>query len=343
MLAYALRRSLLLIPTFIGVTFVAFALMLLAPGDPVDLFFAGGLTAGAEGMDAERLADVERATPATRRDLGLDRPIPVQYGLWLGRLLRADLGTSLKDRQPVWDKIKARLPVTLTLNGLAVLVTYAVAIPLGIYSSVRTGSFFDRVSTVTVFMLYSLPTFWIGTLLIIFLCGGDYFDWFPSSGLRSLAHDPDEWPLWKRLADYLHHLAMPLLCTTYASFAALSRFMRSSMLENARQDYIRTARAKGLGEPAVILKHMLRNSLIPIITIFAGILPALIGGSVIIETIFSVPGLGQLGYQAVLQRDYSIVQALFAASALLTLVGILLSDLALAWVDPRIGFQKATA
>ena len=342
MLAYTLRRVLLLIPTFVGITFIGFSIMLLAPGDPVELFFAGGLAAGTEGVDAEKLADAERTKQELRRELGLDRPIPVQYALWLGRLLRADLGQSLKDRQPVWDKIKARLPVTVTLNVLAILITYAVAIPLGIYSSVRTGSAFDKFSTVTVFMLYSLPTFWIGTLLIIFFSGGDYFDWFPPAGLHSLDYDIG-WPLWRRAADYMHHLALPLLCTTYASFAALSRFMRSSMLENARQDYVRTARAKGLSEPVVILKHMLRNSLIPIITIFAGILPALIGGSVIIETIFSVPGLGQLGYQAVLQRDYAIVQALFAAGSFLTLVGILLADLALALVDPRISFRKAAA
>ncbi|MCE2390275.1 MAG: ABC transporter permease [Proteobacteria bacterium] len=342
MLAYTLRRVLLLIPTFVGITFIGFSIMLLAPGDPVELFFAGGLAAGTEGVDPEKLEEAAKAKQELRRELGLDRPIPVQYGLWLGRLLSADLGQSLKDRQPVWDKIKARLPVTVTLNVLAILITYAVAIPLGIYSSVRTGSPFDKISTVAVFMLYSLPTFWIGTLLIIFFCGGDYFDWFPPAGLQSLDYDPG-WPLWRRAADYLHHLALPLLCTTYASFAALSRFMRSSMLENARQDYVRTARAKGLSEPVVILKHMLRNSLIPIITIFAGILPALIGGSVIIETIFSVPGLGQLGYQAVLQRDYVIVQALFAAGSLLTLVGILLADLALAMVDPRISFQKAAA
>jgi len=204
---------------------------------------------------------------------------------------------------------------------------------------VRSGSLLDRVSTLTVFALYSLPTFWVGTLILVFLCGGDYLDWFPSAGLRSLDHDAS-WPLWKRAGDYLWHLGMPLLCFTYASFAALSRFMRTSMLENARQDYIRTARAKGLPERQVVLKHMLRNSLIPIITILAGILPGLIGGAVIIETIFSVPGLGQLGYQAVLARDYPVVQALFAASSALTLLGILLSDLALALVDPRISFER---
>lgn len=337
MLQYVVQRLLLLVPTFLGITFLAYAIMLLAPGDPVDLFFAGGLAGGAEGISTERLAEVAEAKEELRRELGLDRSIPVQYGLWLGRLLTGDLGISFKDRAPVWDKIKERLPVTIVLNVLSILLTYLIAIPLGIYSAVRTGSRIDQISTLAVFMLYSLPSFWIGTLIIIFFCGGDFFAWFPPGGLRSLDHSA-AWPWTQRIADYLYHLAMPLFCTTYTAFAALSRFMRTSMLENARQDFIRTARAKGVSEPVVILKHMLRNSLIPVITILAGLLPALIGGSVIIETIFSIPGIGQLGFQSVLARDYPVVIALFAASSFLTVLGILLSDLALAWVDPRIHF-----
>jgi peptide/nickel transport system permease protein len=341
-LQYIAQRLLLLIPTFVGITFLAYAIMLLAPGDPVDLFFAGGLGAGTEGIDSDRLAEVRADKDELRRELGLDRAIPVQYALWLRRLLQGELGTSFKDRQPVWDKIRARLPVTIIINVAAIVLTYLIAIPLGIYSAVRSGSRFDQLSTLTVFMLYSLPVFWIGTLIIIFFGGGDFFAWFPPGGLRSLDWEPS-WPWWQKLSDYAYHLAMPLLCTTYGAFAALSRFMRTSMLENARQDYIRTARAKGVSEPMVILKHMLRNSLIPVITILAGLLPALIGGSVIIETIFSIPGIGQLGYQSVLARDYPVVIALFAASSFLTLIGILFSDIALAWVDPRIHFGKGRA
>lgn len=341
MLQYIVRRVLLMVPTFIGVTFLAFAIMLAAPGDPVELFLSGGLAAGTEGVNTERLAEIEKEKERLRHELGLDRSIPVQYGMWFGRLVRGDLGESIKDRQPVWNKIRDRLPVTIVINTLAILITYLIAIPLGIYSAVRTGSWLDQASTLAVFMLYSLPVFWVGTLIIIFFCGGDFFAWFPPAGLHSLAYEP-EWPWWRSAGDYLYHLTMPLLCTTYGAFAALSRFMRSSMLENARQDYIRTARAKGLSEPVVILKHMLRNSLIPVITILAGLLPALIGGSVIIETIFSIPGIGQLGYQSVLARDYPVVLALFAASTFLTLLGILLSDIALAVVDPRISFGRAS-
>jgi peptide/nickel transport system permease protein len=342
MLGYLIQRILLFIPTFFGVTFIGFAIMLMAPGDPVELYFAGGLQAGTEGVNPEKLADIERAKQEMRHELGLDRPIPIQYAVWLGRLVQGDFGTSFKDRRPVRDKIIERTPVTVGISVLTILITYLVAIPLGIYSSVRSGTILDQISTVAVFMLSSLPVFWIGTLIIIYFCGGDYWAWFPPGGLRSISYDA-EWPLWRKVGDYSRHLAMPLLCSTYTTFAALSRYMRTSMLENARQDYVRTARAKGLRERVVVLKHILRNSLIPIVTILAGILPALIGGSVIIETIFSIPGLGQLGYQAVLARDYPVVMALFSVASLLTLVGILLADLGLALIDPRISFGRGRA
>jgi peptide/nickel transport system permease protein len=339
MLRYALRRMLLMIPTFVGITFIAFLIMRLAPGDPVELYFHGGLAAGIQGASTERLADIQKAKEAERRRLGLDRPLPVQYAVWFERLVTLDLGESFKDNRPVWDKIRERLPVTIALNLVSIFLTYLVAIPLGIYSSVRPGSWLDSLSTTFVFMLYSLPSFWVGTLILIYFCGGDYFLWFPPAGLHSLDFDP-AWPLARQLRDYAWHIAMPVVCETYAAFAALSRYMRSSMLENALQDYVRTARAKGLAENVVILKHILRNSLIPMVTMLADLLPSLIGGSVIIETIFSIPGIGQLGYQAVLARDYPVVLGLFAISSALTLVGILLADLLLAVVDPRISFGR---
>ncbi len=339
---YLIQRSFLLGLTFIAITIIGFSIVRLAPGDPVELFFSGGLAAGVEGVDPERLAQVEQAKEDLRRQLGLDQPLHIQYIRWLGRILHADLGRSFKDQRLVWDKIRERMPLTITLNSLALLITYGIAIPLGILSAVKTGSIADRVSTLIIFMLYSLPSFWVGTLIIIFLCGGDFLDWFPPAGLHALDYDP-EWPLYRRLGDYLHHLAMPLLVTTYGSFAFLSRVLRSSMLEVKLQDYVRTARAKGLSERVVILRHILRNSIIPIVTNLGLLLPALIGGSVIIETIFSLPGLGYLGYQAVLARDYPVVLALFSVGSALTLVGILISDLLLVLVDPRISFEGKPA
>ncbi len=339
---YLIQRSFLLGLTFIAITIIGFSIVRLAPGDPVELFFSGGLAAGVEGVNPERLAQVEQAKEDLRRQLGLDQPLHIQYIRWLGRILHADLGRSFKDQRLVWEKIRERMPLTITLNSLALLITYGIAIPLGILSAVKTGSIADRVSTLIIFMLYSLPSFWVGTLIIIFLCGGDFLDWFPPAGLHALDYDP-EWPLHRRLADYLHHLAMPLLVTTYGSFAFLSRVLRSSMLEVKLQDYVRTARAKGVSERVVIVRHILRNSIIPIVTNLGLLLPALIGGSVIIETIFSLPGLGFLGYQAVLARDYPVVLALFSVGSALTLVGILISDLLLVLVDPRISFEGKPA
>ena len=342
MLQYLIQRTFLLLLTFLTITVIAFSIMHAAPGDPVDLFFEGGLEGGTEGAQTERLARVAEAKEALRKQLGLDRPLYEQYFTWLGRTVRGDLGESLKDGRPVWDKIRERLPLTITLNSLAILVTFGIAIPLGILSAVKTGSAADQVSTVFVFMLYSLPSFWVGTLIIIFFCGGDFLGWFPPAGLHSLAYEPS-WPIGRRIADYMYHLAMPLLVTTYGTFAFLSRVLRSSMLEVKEQDYVRTARAKGVHERTVILKHILRNSIIPIVTNIGALLPALIGGSVIIETIFSLPGMGYLGYQSVLARDYPVVLALLSAGSGLALIGILLSDVLLVLVDPRISFTRQRA
>lgn len=340
MAGYLLQRVVLLGLTFIAITVIQFGIIHNAPGDPVELFFAGGLAAGAEGVQAERMADVERAKEELRNELGLDRPLYVQYGVWLGKTLTGDFGTSFKDRRPVWEKIRERIPLTVTLSTAAILITFAFSIPLGILSAVKEGSVADRMSTLILFMLVSLPSFWVGTLIIIFFCGGDFFDWFPPAGVRSIEYDAS-WSSLRQLTDYAWHLAMPVLVTTYGAFAFQSRVLRSSMLETKSQDYVRTARAKGVDERTVVLKHILRNSIIPIATNIGGILPALIGGSVIIETIFSLPGLGFLGYQAVLARDYPVVLALLSVSSALTLVGILLSDIALVLVDPRIKFERS--
>jgi len=263
----------------------------------------------------------------------------VQYAVWIKNLFTLKFGESYKDNQPVFDKIRERLPVTIKLNVLSLFLVYIVAVPLGIYSATHSYSLGDQITTLFAFVLFALPVVWLGTMAIVFLCGGDYYFLFPPGGLTSIDYAP-EWPLWQKLKDQIWHLFLPVLMLSYAGFAGLSRYMRSGMLEQLRQDFVQTARSKGLPESVVIYKHVLRNSLIPMVTILAGILPGLVGGSVIVETIFSIPGLGQLGYEAVLARDFPVVMALFTVSALLTLVGILLSDLLLAVVDPRIAFGR---
>jgi len=213
---------------------------------------------------------------------------------------------------------------------MAMIITYIIAIPLGIYSAVRKGGKFDKISTTILFMLYSLPSFWIATLMVVFLTGGDYLDWFPTYGVGDTSK-----PL-----DVAYHLILPLICWTYASFAFLSRQMRAGMLSVIGQDFIRTAKAKGLSQKVVVMKHALRNALLPIITLFASVFPRAIGGSVVLEVIFNLPGMGNLSFNAILARDYPIVFIVFMFSAVLTLVGYLVADVLYAVVDPRISYSK---
>ena len=340
MTTYLLQRLLLMIPTFLGITLIGFLVMRLAPGDPAELRAAGGLGAAARGgIQTDKRGAVDEAMAQWRAQYGLDKPLHVQYAVWLKNLFTLSFGESFKDSQPVWGKIVERLPVTVKLNVWSLLVVYLVAIPLGIYSATHPNSFGDRVTTLVAFALFAVPLVWAATMAIVFICGGDFYYLFPPGGVESLDFS-ERWSIWKKIEDHVWHLFLPVVLLSYSGFAVLSRYMRSSMLEVLGQDYVQVARAKGLQEKAVIFKHVLRNSLIPQVTILADILPGLIGGSVIIETIFSLPGLGQLGFESVLARDYPTVLALFTVSAVLTLIGILISDLLLVAVDPRIAFGR---
>ena len=340
MASYALQRLLLMIPTFIGVTLIGFFIMRLAPGDPAELRAAGGLGgAGGAGISVEKRMAVDEAMAQWRAQYGLDRPLHVQYGIWMKNLLSLEFGESFKDNQPVWSKIVERLPVTIKLNALSILLVYLIAIPLGIYSATHPSTWSDQALTLFAFVLFAVPLVWAATMAIVFICGGDFLYLFPPGGLESIDYS-QQWPFWRKMKDQAWHLFLPVVLMSYDGFAGLSRYMRASMLEVLGQDYVRVARAKGLTEKVVVLKHVVRNSLIPLVTILAGILPGIIGGSVIIETIFSIPGLGQLGYESVLARDYPTIMALFSVSAVLTLIGILISDLLLSVVDPRIAFGR---
>jgi peptide/nickel transport system permease protein len=337
---YIVQRLVLLIPTFIGITLIGFLVMHLAPGDPAELRAAGGLRGAGEGViSRDKRGVLDEALAQWRAQYGLDRPLHEQYAIWLKNLFTLNFGDSFKDNQSVWKKIVDRLPVTIKLNVLSILLVYLVAIPLGIYSATHPNSLGDQVSTLAAFVLFAVPLVWAATMAVVFICGGDFLYLFPPAGLQSLDYS-QQWPVWQKIEDQAWHLFLPVVLLSYDGFAGLSRYMRSGMLEVMGQDYVQVARAKGLPERIVILKHVLRNSLIPQVTILASILPGLIGGSVIIETIFSIPGLGQLGYESVLARDYPTVMALFTVSAVLTLIGILVSDLLLSVVDPRIAFGR---
>lgn len=330
MTTYIIKRILLMIPTLIGITIISFLIIHLAPGDPAAMKAraAEGLM---EGMSEEIIMK-------TRELYGLDKPLYEQYWLWLKRIATLDFGDSIKFKRPVWDVLKERIPVSLKLTLTSLILAYLIAIPIGIYSASHQYSRIDQGMTLILFILYSLPSFWVATMLIVLLGGGDFLDIFPVFGLSSVGIERMDF--WSRLWDAVWHLMLPVFCMTYAALAALSRYMRTAMLEVIRQDFITTARAKGLSEKVVIFKHALRNSLIPIVTLLAQILPATIGGSIIVETIFTIPGMGRLVWEAILARDYPVIMADLTFVAFLTLVGILVADILYSIIDPRIAFDK---
>jgi peptide/nickel transport system permease protein len=338
MTRYVLRRLLIMVPTFFGITLICFLVLRMANADPMASSYELGLKGSA--MSAEALAQL-------RALYDLDQPWYLQYLRLLRRLITLDLGTRWQDGRPIAAVIGEALPVTLLLSFVSLTLAYLIAIPLGVYSAIRQGTLRERLLTVVLFALYSLPSFWVGTLLLVFFASGKYVDcglgkqlgcfplqgWHMFEGFESLS-----WPA--RLADVAWHLVLPTVTLTYNALASLSRYMRSSMLETIRQDYIRTARAKGLSERAVVFKHALRNSLIPIVTLFGLTLPYLIGGSVIVESIFGIRGMGLVALEAIRLPDYPLVITVVAFTALVTMVGLLVSDILYALVDPRITFDS---
>jgi peptide/nickel transport system permease protein len=321
MSTYLIKRVLFMIPLLLGITVICFFVMRLAPGSPTDLQTQMNPKASAEMK--ERLMSMYE----------LDKPIHVQYWSWLKKLGRGDLGTSFSsDHRPVSDKILERLPITILINFLSLLIIIAVAVPIGVLSAVHQDSLFDKVTAVFVFIGFAVPTFWLALLLMIFF--GISLGWLPISGLRSLNYE--YLSAWGQLVDLAKHLILPVFISAFGGLAGLSRYMRANMLEVIRQDYILTARAKGLSERQVIYKHALRNALLPAITILGLSVPGLIGGSVIFETIFAIPGMGQLFYMSVMARDYPTVMGILLIGAILTLVGNLIADVSYALADPRI-------
>src|SRR2546427_1484100 len=322
MLGYALRRLLLAIPLLLGITFVSFLVIHLAPGAPAEI----------QPGDLPVKSDAQ-ARKLLREMYGLDKPLHVQYMKWLTRIVRLDFGKSFSpDSRPVLQKIAERLPVTLLLNIIEMLVIVALAVPIGFLAATRQSSLFDKVPTVFVFVGFATPDFWLALLLMILF--GVQLGWLPISGLRSL--NWEYLSFWRQQWDFVGHLVLPILVATFGGLAGFSRYMRQSMLEVIREDYIQSARAKGLAERVVIGKHALRNAMLPLVTILGLSLPGLIGGSVIVESIFAIPGMGQLMVQAVFERDYPVIMGNLVIVATLTLAANLVADIAYGLVNPRI-------
>lgn len=321
MLAYTIRRLLISVPLLLGILCLSFLMLKLAPGEPGVI--QQDLQARASGIQRETL----------RQLYGLDKPIYVQFGRWLWRAVRLDFGRSyMPDGRLVMNKIRERIPITLGLNVLELIIIFSVAIPLGILSATRQYSAFDKSMTLFVFVGFATPDFWLALLVMILF--GVQLGWLPMSGLRSLNFE--YLPFWAQVWDILSHLILPLLVASFGGLAFLSRLMRGSLLEVIRQDYMRTARAKGLPERAVIYKHGVRNAVIPVVTLLGMMLPGLLGGSVFIETVFAIPGMGQLFVQSAFSRDEPVLMALIVIGASLSLVGNILADISYGLVDPRI-------
>jgi len=310
-----------MIPMIFGITLISFVIIHLTPGEP-------------DVMGGDMNPKVTKEVRERIRTLyGLDKPLYIQYYMWVKRFVKLDFGTSFaQDRRPVIDKIKERIPVTISINFLSMALIFFIGIPIGIYCARYKDSILDKGLTAFVFAGYAAPTFWIALLLMIFF--GVYLDWLPISGLKSFNYEEFS-PIGKAV-DLAKHLVLPICISAFGGLAGISRYMKNSLLEVLRQEYIVTAYAKGLPEKMVLRKHALRNALLPVITILGLSVPGLIGGSVIFESIFSIPGMGQLFYMSVMSRDYPTIMGILVIGAFLTLVGNLIADIMYAVADPRI-------
>jgi len=260
-----------------------------------------------------------------------------QYHRWMMNFLTGDFGVSYQDKRPVKTVLYGALKKTLQISLLSLLIAYLIAIPLGVHSAVKKGTLTEKSITTSLFVLYSLPNFWIATMLVVFLCGGDYLSWFPAPGSPPI---PEEAPLWYKFSEGGYRLILPLFCWAYGSIAFISRQMRGGILSSITQDYIRTARAKGLNEKQIAWKHAMKNSLLPVITLFASIFPLAISGAFIIETIFNIPGMGKLSLEALYSRDYPVIFTVMMFTTVLTIAGNLIADLLYALIDPRISYAE---
>jgi microcin C transport system permease protein len=337
MSAYFLRRFLLIIPTFIGITLAVFLVMNFVPGGPVERqIMRYKMSLGQRGgrLDVDIPPD---ALEDLRRYYGFDKPVYTRYGLWLWNVLHLNLGRSYVYQDPVWDVIKARFPISIFLGVTGFLLSYLVCIPLGVFKAIRHGSRFDLASSLAVFLGYSIPGWALGTALLVLLGGGSFLNWFPLGGFR-----PSNWEdlgLFEKITAQIHYMFLPVLCYMIESFAVLTILMKNSLMENLGQDYVRTAYAKGLSERRVIFVHALRNSLIPIATGLGSEISIILAGSFLIEKVFNIDGMGYLGYTSILQRDYPVALGILVISSLLLLVGNILSDMIYVLVDPRIRFK----
>jgi microcin C transport system permease protein len=339
MTGYFVRRLLLIIPTFIGITLLVFVVMHFVPGGPIERQILRFKMAAAEsGGGAALTTEIPpEALEEMKRFYGFDKPVHIRYAMWLWNVIQLDLGRSYVYQDPVWDVIKSRFPVSVFLGLTGFFLSYLICVPLGVYKAVKHGSKFDFISSFLVFLGYSVPGWALGTALLVLFGGGSFWSVFPLGGFR-----PENWEylgFFQKITTQIHYMFLPVVCYMIASFATLTILMKNSLMENLGQDYVRTAFAKGLNERRVIFVHALRNSLIPISTGLGHVISLILAGSFLIEKVFNIDGMGYLGYTAILQRDYPVALGILVISSLLMLIGNILSDIIYVVVDPRIRFR----
>jgi peptide/nickel transport system permease protein len=321
---YLLKRALQMVPTFLGITFLTFFAAQLAPGDPLQL--------DPEGATAQ--ANAQQALDAFKHRHGLDQPLPVQYARWVGRVATLDFGRSLHDHRPVSELLAEALPRTLLLTVLALLLAFGLAVPLGVQGAVREGSLAARLVSGGLFAAYAMPAFWVAVLALLFFSSPRFLGALPFQGLTSDGFEALSAPA--KLADLAKHLVLPVICLAYPTLAVVAVQVRAAMRAALAQDYVRAARARGIPERRVVYRHALRNSLLPLATLLGLTLPSLVGGSVVVERVFGIPGMGLLAFDAIANRDYPVVMGVATLVALVTMLSVLAADLLYAVADPRV-------
>jgi microcin C transport system permease protein len=341
MTAYFIRRVLLIIPTFLGITLMVFTITRFVPGGPVERIISeyqlkGSGTGGRSSLSERPTQPLSKEQIETlKKYYGFDKPVLVSYVIWLGKVITFDLGVSTRYSDPVWRMIRERMPVSLYFGLSSLCLVYGICIPLGIAKAVRHKSAFDNISSVMVFIGYAIPGWVVGLFLLIIFASN--LSWLPLGGI--VGDTFDEMTLLEKAADLVKHAILPLIAYVAGSFAVLTFLMKNTLMENLAQDYVRTAIAKGLPFQKAVFRHALRNSLVPIATSFGNHISVVLSGSFLIEKVFNINGMGLLGYESVVERDYPVVLGVLVVSALLFLLGNILSDICVAAVDPRVQFE----
>jgi microcin C transport system permease protein len=337
MKAYILRRLLLMVPTLLGITIIVFTLVQFVPGGPVEQIIAQIKATGEQRGSLVTKDITSEEIENIKKYFGFDKPAHVRYFIWLGRVLTFDLGESYFHQEPVWDVITARFPISLFFGLTSFFLSYLVCIPLGIYKAIKNQTAFDAWSSAIIFIGYVIPGYALGIFLIILFGGGSFLDWFPISGIVS--DEFEELSFFGKTIDFLHHMVLPLICYMASHFAFLTLLMKNSLLEEIKKDYVRAAMMKGAGYKTAIFKHAVRNSLIPLATGIGEIFTLIFAGSLLIEKVFDIDGMGLLFYDSIVSRDYNVVMGLILLMSLLSLLGRLFSDFMYVVVDPRINFN----